>query len=328
LRLSPHCTAGTSGLLYQPQMIGEGDCGAIGGTRIGRETCPSATLSTTNPTWRDTGSNYGLIGGKPATNRLSCGKTTVETVEHVLNVELNSNHRNTALGMFIVYNTEVELGLLWSVSHRPHTEYDAWEVLEKMFIHMNGATSIKFHLTGGNMKSRQVWCTRKWRKHLRSSLSSPLSSHQNFKRLNRDICFLFLASYVLNALPAPMICLKIRRRRTATRALQKARVLLPSLVGPWRGEDDTRLFLPAFIDEHLFITFEAWTSFKPLVSKVRGLPSLEGTSRNFIQRIGLFIILKILWHEAWRPEQWSHRRHPLLSNGSANKFPRQRIRKQ
>jgi hypothetical protein len=37
-------------------MIDDGDCGAIGGMKIGREpkylekTCPSATLSTTNPT--------------------------------------------------------------------------------------------------------------------------------------------------------------------------------------------------------------------------------------------------------------------------------------
>jgi hypothetical protein len=29
-------TAATSGLLYKPQMIDEGDCGAIGGMRIGR----------------------------------------------------------------------------------------------------------------------------------------------------------------------------------------------------------------------------------------------------------------------------------------------------
>jgi hypothetical protein len=28
--------AATSGLLYQPQMIGEGDCGVIGGMKIGR----------------------------------------------------------------------------------------------------------------------------------------------------------------------------------------------------------------------------------------------------------------------------------------------------
>jgi hypothetical protein len=33
--------------------------------------CPSATLSTTNPTWFDLGSNSGHRGGKPAANRLS-----------------------------------------------------------------------------------------------------------------------------------------------------------------------------------------------------------------------------------------------------------------
>jgi hypothetical protein len=36
-------------------------------------TCPSATLSTTNPTWTDPGSNPGLRGKRPATNRLSRG---------------------------------------------------------------------------------------------------------------------------------------------------------------------------------------------------------------------------------------------------------------
>jgi hypothetical protein len=30
-------TAATSGLLYQPRMIGDGDCGDIGGMKIGRE---------------------------------------------------------------------------------------------------------------------------------------------------------------------------------------------------------------------------------------------------------------------------------------------------
>jgi hypothetical protein len=73
-------TAATTGLLYQPQMIGDGDCGEIGGMKIGREdrstrgkTCPSATLSTTNPTWLDPGLNPDRSGGKPATNRLSYG---------------------------------------------------------------------------------------------------------------------------------------------------------------------------------------------------------------------------------------------------------------
>jgi hypothetical protein len=37
------------------------------------KTCPSATLSTTNPTWTDPGWNPGLRGGRPAANRLSHG---------------------------------------------------------------------------------------------------------------------------------------------------------------------------------------------------------------------------------------------------------------
>jgi hypothetical protein len=41
--------------------------------RIRGKTCPSATLSTTNPTWTDPGSNPGLCGGRPAANRLSHG---------------------------------------------------------------------------------------------------------------------------------------------------------------------------------------------------------------------------------------------------------------
>jgi hypothetical protein len=37
------------------------------------KTCSNANLSTTNPTWTDPGSNPGLRGERPATNRLSCG---------------------------------------------------------------------------------------------------------------------------------------------------------------------------------------------------------------------------------------------------------------
>jgi hypothetical protein len=73
-------TAATTGLLYHPRMIGDGDCGEIGGMKIGwgkpkysGKTCPSTTLSTTNPTRLVQGLNPGLRGGKPATNRLSYG---------------------------------------------------------------------------------------------------------------------------------------------------------------------------------------------------------------------------------------------------------------
>jgi hypothetical protein len=37
------------------------------------KTCPSATLSTTNPSWSDLGSNPVLRCERPATNRLSHG---------------------------------------------------------------------------------------------------------------------------------------------------------------------------------------------------------------------------------------------------------------
>jgi hypothetical protein len=36
VRQSPLGTTATTGLLYQPQMIDDGDCGAIGGMKIGR----------------------------------------------------------------------------------------------------------------------------------------------------------------------------------------------------------------------------------------------------------------------------------------------------
>jgi hypothetical protein len=42
-----------------------------GETKVLGENLPSATLSTTNPTWPDPGSNPGHRGWKPATNRLS-----------------------------------------------------------------------------------------------------------------------------------------------------------------------------------------------------------------------------------------------------------------
>jgi hypothetical protein len=54
--LSPLGAAAISGLLYKPQMIDEGDYGAVwwnedwqGKPKYSEKTCPSATLSTTNP---------------------------------------------------------------------------------------------------------------------------------------------------------------------------------------------------------------------------------------------------------------------------------------
>jgi hypothetical protein len=44
-----------------------------GKPKYSEKTCPSSTLSTTNPTWPDMGSNPGRRAGKPATNRLNYG---------------------------------------------------------------------------------------------------------------------------------------------------------------------------------------------------------------------------------------------------------------
>jgi hypothetical protein len=44
-----------------------------GKPKYSEKTCPSATLSITNPTWPDPGLNPGRHGGKPATNRLIYG---------------------------------------------------------------------------------------------------------------------------------------------------------------------------------------------------------------------------------------------------------------
>jgi hypothetical protein len=51
--------------------------------RTRRKTCPSATLSTANPTWIDPGANPGLRGERPASNRLSHG-TALDDVVNVI----------------------------------------------------------------------------------------------------------------------------------------------------------------------------------------------------------------------------------------------------
>jgi hypothetical protein len=45
-----------------------------------RKACSSATLSATNPTWTDPGSNPGLRSGRPVANRLSHGMALVISV--------------------------------------------------------------------------------------------------------------------------------------------------------------------------------------------------------------------------------------------------------
>jgi hypothetical protein len=50
-------------------------------TEVLGENLPSATLSTTNPTWIDLGTNPGLHGERPATNRLSHGTAFIKSIQ-------------------------------------------------------------------------------------------------------------------------------------------------------------------------------------------------------------------------------------------------------
>jgi hypothetical protein len=72
------------GLLYQPRMIDDGDCGAVGGMRIGRGNRSTGRKPAPVPLCppqipHDLGSNPGRRGGKLATNRLSYGTAVDNT---------------------------------------------------------------------------------------------------------------------------------------------------------------------------------------------------------------------------------------------------------
>jgi hypothetical protein len=73
-------TAATSGLLYKPQMIDEGDCVAIGGIKVGRgnrstrrKPAPAPHCPPQIPHDQTRARTPGRRRGKPATNRLSYG---------------------------------------------------------------------------------------------------------------------------------------------------------------------------------------------------------------------------------------------------------------
>jgi hypothetical protein len=79
-----------NGLLYLPRvnMMMENlvEWRLAGEPKYSEKTCPSATLSTKNPTWPDPDSNPGCGGWKPATNRLSYGAATIPVSERAKTV--------------------------------------------------------------------------------------------------------------------------------------------------------------------------------------------------------------------------------------------------
>jgi hypothetical protein len=80
VRLNPLGTAATTGPMYQPQMIDDGDCGAIGGMKIDRgnrstrrKHAPAPLCPPQIPHDRTRAQTRGRRVGKPAANRLSYG---------------------------------------------------------------------------------------------------------------------------------------------------------------------------------------------------------------------------------------------------------------
>jgi hypothetical protein len=107
-------TAATTGLLYQPRMIGDWRLWRNwwnedwqGKPKYSEKTCLSATLSTTNPTCRPD-ANPGRRGRKPVTNRLTYGaalKVNVRPIafDHPLTLAETPHGNSTGNNFFSIF---------------------------------------------------------------------------------------------------------------------------------------------------------------------------------------------------------------------------------
>jgi hypothetical protein len=96
-------------------MIGEGDCGAIGGMKIRmgnrstrRKPAPAPLYPPQIPLHQTPGSNPGGLGGKPATNRLSYG-AALKKSHGVCYVSLSQETHDvsaTKINLLIVFGGE------------------------------------------------------------------------------------------------------------------------------------------------------------------------------------------------------------------------------
>jgi hypothetical protein len=108
------------------------------------KTCPSAILSTTNPTWPDPGLNPGRRGGKPATNRLSYVAANVwlsKSYESNRNREVN-----------IEFNFEWILKMLYVV-------HDIFNFIELSFLNLKFSFPLRRSIKS-KIKREWKW---KWR---------------------------------------------------------------------------------------------------------------------------------------------------------------------
>jgi hypothetical protein len=78
-----------------------------GKPKYSEKTCPSATLSTTNPTWPDLGSNPGRRGGKLATNRLIYGASMGPSVYSVSQTSHMLQHHHHVMTYFLTSLFEI-----------------------------------------------------------------------------------------------------------------------------------------------------------------------------------------------------------------------------
>jgi hypothetical protein len=81
VRLSPLGTVAITGLLYQPQMIEDGDCGVVGGMKIGRGNRSTRRKPAPAPHYPPQIPHD--LTRKPATNRLSYGMTFLSELQLV-----------------------------------------------------------------------------------------------------------------------------------------------------------------------------------------------------------------------------------------------------
>jgi hypothetical protein len=95
--------------------------------KYSEKTCPSATLSNTNPTWTDPGSNPGRRGGKPATNRLSYGTThqlykrtgtAIKVRPHYWRIRERQCTKNAYLRLSTPLILKVSVSILWPTCFR------------------------------------------------------------------------------------------------------------------------------------------------------------------------------------------------------------------
>jgi hypothetical protein len=98
-----------------------------GKPKYSEKTCPSATFSTTNPTWPDLGSNPGRSGGKPATARLSYG--TALRTEQTVHRKSVLRHVNVTIQWHIPWKWQLmKLEHLLSVTFKLAYPGDWWSL--------------------------------------------------------------------------------------------------------------------------------------------------------------------------------------------------------